>query len=211
MRPPSAPGSAFGSRITFRRPDLAIVATATSALTKPNSFCRTAWDRNWAVNPPRMLPAAVATSRSMPNLKFIKCCPALPAVTVLDVAITVARLMPAATPIGSPSPRLRSGTRKMPPPRPSRAPRLPAAAPATKMISETKGVTCGTSHFEPARLREVAGGLFERALLGFRFRRPLGAREARAGIDIRDRAVIDLAELVGLDRDRPAGKLLLTA
>jgi len=46
---------------------------------------------------------------------------------VVDVAITVARLIAAAAVIEKPSPRLRSGTRKTPPPMPSAAPRIPAA------------------------------------------------------------------------------------
>src|SRR5439155_1863826 len=54
----------------------------------------------------------------------------------------------AAIAIGNPRPRLRNGTRKMPPPSPSSAPVLPATAPAAKMISARVGVTAGIEKFE---------------------------------------------------------------
>ncbi len=79
----------------------------------------------------------------MPNRMLISCLPARPAETVLDVAITVVRLIAAAIVIGKLNPRLRNGTRKMPPPRPSSAPSAPATVPATKMISASAGVTGG--------------------------------------------------------------------
>src|SRR5260221_5589101 len=59
----------------------------------------------------------------------------------------------------------------------------------------------------PLRLREVALGLRQRVPFGFLARRGLGAREPRAGVDIVDRAVIHVAELVRFDLDRPAREL----
>ena len=47
--------------------------------------------------PPRKLPAAVATSSSMPSFMLISCWPVRPADTELDVAMTVVRLIAAAT------------------------------------------------------------------------------------------------------------------
>src|SRR5438105_4371668 len=162
--------------------------------------------------PPRKLPPAVATSSSMPSFILISCLPARPADTLLDVAITVVRLMAAAAVNGNPRTRFRNGTRKTPPPRPSSAPRLPETAPAAKMIAASEAVTIGNaeSHLELARLLQVSGRLLDRARLRLFARRSVGAREARAGIDVRDRAVVHVAELVGLDRDLPAGELLLT-
>src|SRR5262249_21946533 len=131
-------------------------------------------------------------------------------------AITVVRLIAAAVVIGKWNPRLRKGTRKMPPPRPSSAPSAPAAAPATKMIKVSAGVTAGTDRAlarrrridrEPPRLREVAGRSLDRARLGGLARRTVGAREARAGVLVVDRTVIDVAEPVALDLHRPAGQL----
>src|SRR5690242_12843680 len=65
------------------------------------------------------------------------------------------------------------------------------------------------SDFKLSGLLQIARRLLDGARFGLRARRTLGAREPRAGIDVRDRAVVDVAELVGLDRDRPAGELLL--
>ena len=50
-------------------------------------------------------------------------------------------LIAAATVIAKLRPRFRKGTITMPPPSPSSAPRLPAIAPATKMMSARTGVT----------------------------------------------------------------------
>src|SRR3954454_13789075 len=220
-RPPRTPGSAAGSRITLRRRSRLNMISATITATRPNSRCRIDCDTNCAVTPPRKLPAAVATSSSIPSFMLISCLPARPADTVLDVAITVVRLIAAAALNGNPRPRLRNGTRKTPPPRPSSAPRLPATAPAAKMISTSDAVTTGitaspcfvlqTSDFELSRLSEVAGRLLDRARLRFLFGGAIGAGEARAGVGIGDGAVIHVAELVGFDRHRPACELLRTA
>ena len=116
---------------------------ATAAATKPNVFCRSDCDTNCAVTPPRKLPAAVATSSSIPSFMLIRCLPARPADTVLDVAITVVRLIAAAAPKGKPSTRFRNGTRKTPPPRPSSAPSAPEATPTPKMIDASASVRTG--------------------------------------------------------------------
>src|SRR5262249_15154716 len=58
-------------------------------------------------------------------------CPALPADTALDVAMTVMSPVAAATLKSIPSPALRNGTRKTPPPMPSSDPSAPATDPAT--------------------------------------------------------------------------------
>jgi len=63
--------------------------------------------------------------------------------------------------------------------------------------------------FPPAGLRQMTLGLLERALLGFRFRPPVGAGKTGARIHARDRAMVDLAQPVRFDRDRPAGDFLL--
>ena len=70
------------------------------------------------MTPPSRLPAAVATSSTMPSRMLISCLPVRPADTELDVAITVVRLIAAAACSGKLSPRFRNGTRKMPPPMP---------------------------------------------------------------------------------------------
>src|SRR5262249_20807774 len=95
----------------------------------------------WAVTPPSRLPPAVATSSSMPSFMLMRCLPARPADTVLDVAMTVVRLIAAATLNGRPSPRFRKGTRNTTPPRPSTAPKTPEAVPAPKMINASVAVT----------------------------------------------------------------------
>src|SRR5262245_33007935 len=194
--------------------------TATSAATIPNNFCSTDCATNCAVRPPRKLPPAVATSSSIPSFMLISCLPARPAETLLDVAITVVRLIAAAAVNGKPSTRLRNGTRKTPPPSPSSAPRLPEITPAVKMIAASEAVTTGITRTRPAggaascgrkraRLRQVARRLLDRRRLGFLARRSVGAREPRAGIDVRNRAVIHVAEPVGFDRHLPAGQFLL--
>src|SRR5262245_62903134 len=63
--------------------------------------------------------------------------------------------------------------------------------------------------FKRPRLSQVPRRFLNRARLRLLARRSVGARDARAGIDIRNRAVVDDAELVGLDRHRPARQLLL--
>src|SRR4051812_44640246 len=73
--------------------------------------------------------------------------PVRPADTVLDVPMTVVRLMAAATPIGIPMPSVRNGTRKIPPPIPRVDPRPPATVPAARMISTRIGVTTGIGGF----------------------------------------------------------------
>ena len=101
----------------------------------------------WAVMPPSRLPAAVATSSSMPNRRFIRRLPARAAATTLDVAMTVVRLIAAADLTGNPRTSVRNGTRKMPPPRPSTMPRAPATAPAAKMTAASATVIGGTGRY----------------------------------------------------------------
>src|SRR6266850_37752 len=192
--------------------------TATNAVTAPNTFWTVDCASICAVTPPSRLPPAVATSRTMPRRMLIKCLPVRPAETELDVAITVVRLIAAATVNGKLRPRLRNGTRNTPPPMPRRAPRPPATAPAAKMIRASAGVTIGIrtkppprSRRELSRLCQIPRGLFDRARLGLLACRPVGARESRAGVDIRDGAVIHVAQLVGFDRHRPTSQLLLAA
>src|SRR5204862_3944554 len=125
---------------------------------------------------------------------LISCLPARAADTELDVAITVVRLIAAAAAIGKLRPRFRKGTRKMPPPRPSSAPRLPATVPAAKMISVRTAVTAGikeslkyeavgvlfklqSSYFKLPSLGELARRLFDRALLGLFPRCAVSTRE----------------------------------
>ena len=79
----------------------------------------------------------------MPSRRLINWAPAWPAETVLDVAMTVQRLIAAAVRSGKPSARFRSGTRKTPPPRPSIEPIDPASAPDPKMIKTSDSVTEG--------------------------------------------------------------------
>jgi hypothetical protein len=57
--------------------------------------------------------------------------------------MTVHKLIAAAVRSGKPRPRLRSGTRKTPPPRPSIEPIQPARAPDPKMIRISGSVTEG--------------------------------------------------------------------
>jgi hypothetical protein len=57
--------------------------------------------------------------------------------------MTVHKLMAADVRRGKPRPRLRSGTRKTPPPRPSIEPIQPARAPDPKMIRISGSVTEG--------------------------------------------------------------------
>src|SRR5579864_789822 len=64
---------------------------------------------------------------------------------------------------------------------------------------------------KPAGLSEVAPCFLERALFGFLARGSVGAREPRAWIHVRNRAVIHVAELVRLDGDRPTGQVHLPA
>ena len=180
--------------------------TATITATMPNRRCNSDCETNCAVTPPRKLPAAVATSSSIPSRMLISCLPARPADTVLDVAITVVRLIAAATVKGNPITRLRNGTRNTPPPSPSNAPRLPAMVPAAKMISASETLTAGIrrSDVELSGLREILRRLFERAILGLLPGGAVGPGEARARVDVGDRAVVHLAQLVGFDRSRPS-------
>src|SRR6266849_2631463 len=66
-----------------------------------------------------------------------------------------------------------------------------------------------TSDFKLSSLGEIARRFFNRALFGLFPRCAVSTRESRARIDVRNRAVIHVAELVGLDRHRPARQLLL--
>ena len=135
--------------------------------------------------------------------------------------MTVVRLIAAATVKGNPKTRLSSGTRKTPPPNPSSAPRLPATAAPAKMISASAqdgpvtedGVKSSfidfelqTSNFWSARYR-VAFSIARDSASSLVA--PSAAREPRAGVDVGDRAVIDVAELVGFDHHLPARELLL--
>src|SRR5262245_57281922 len=67
------------------------------------------------------------------------------------------------------------------------------------------------SDVEPPCLREVLRGLLDRALFGFLPGVSVGPGEARARVDVVNRAVVHVVELVGLDRHRPATEFLLTA
>ena len=62
---------------------------------------------------------------------------------------------------------------------------------------------------EPAGLRKVAFGFGECALLGFVLGGPISARKVRTRVHVRNRAVVHVAELVRLDRNRPAGQFHL--
>jgi hypothetical protein len=77
---------------------------------------------------------------------LISCLPARAADTELDVAITVVKLMAAATVNGRCRARLRKGTSSTPPPMPSSAPKPPETAPAAKMIAARRGVTTGIKY-----------------------------------------------------------------
>src|SRR3954469_22971186 len=99
-----------------------------------------------------MPPAADATSRIIPSRRLIRPRPAVPTETALDVAITVTRLIAAATLKSIPSAAFRKVTRKPPPPIPRREPRPPATTPAAMTIATTAGVATGTLKLgEPPR------------------------------------------------------------
>src|SRR5205823_9930918 len=66
-----------------------------------------------------------------------------------------------------------------------------------------------TSNLELARLCKVTRRLLDGDPLCFFARRTVGARKAGAGVDVRDCAVVDVAELVGLDRHLPSAEFLL--
>ena len=112
---------------------------AIAAEVKAKSRCSERSVKRPTVSPPANAPVTVATSSSMPSRRLIRLRPVARADTALDVAITVMRLMPAAERNGRPTPRLRNGTRKTPPPMPSSDPSPPAAAPAAMTISTTAG------------------------------------------------------------------------
>src|SRR5689334_15747091 len=61
---------------------------------------------------------------------------------------------------------------------------------------------------EPARLLDVLLCLFQRLALSLFSCRTLGAREARARVDVVDRAVERVADLIGLDLDFPVAERL---
>jgi len=115
-----------------------VIATAIAA--SPNSRCSVVVATSCAVTPPSRLPAAVATSSSMPSRRLIRLRPVVADDTALDVAITVTRLIAAAVLKSSPNHALRNGTRKTPPPSPSKAPRQPAAAPDAITTATMEGV-----------------------------------------------------------------------
>ena len=152
---------------------------------------------------------------------LISCLPALPADTVLDVAITVVRLIAAATREGKAEDEVEEGDEEH-------------AAAEAEQRAEAAGDGAGGEDDQRERGRddrhasERRAGLHDgsrlrtfasargsasafsmRARLGLLARGPVGAREPRAGVDVGDRAVIDVAELVGFDRHRPARELLL--
>ena len=83
--------------MTLRRCSRVSMMIATMAVTTPKSFCSVDCASICAVTPPSRLPAAVATSSSMPRRMLISCLPARAADTELDVAMTVVRLIAAAT------------------------------------------------------------------------------------------------------------------
>src|SRR5437773_1217821 len=60
--------------------------------------------------------------------------------------------------------------------------------------------------WKPTRLLKIPSRLFHGNPLGVILGWTVGAREPRAGIHIRDGAVIDVAELIGLDANRPSGQ-----
>src|SRR5678815_4624522 len=124
-----------------------IVEMATTTVTPAKIRSSVCWFMCCAVMPPSSEPAAVATSSTIPSLKLMRCDPVRPADTVLDVPMTVVRLMAAATPIGIPMPSVRNGTRKIPPPIPRVEPRAPATVPAARMISTRIGVMTGIGGF----------------------------------------------------------------
>src|SRR5262245_44009990 len=147
-RPPSTPVDTVGSRITFRRFSRVKMISAIAAIVAPNRRCRNAGATSCAVMPPSRLPPAVATSSSMPRRRLITCSRLRAADTELDVAMTVARLIAAATGNDRLSPRVRKGTRKTPPATPSNEPSPPATMPAMKMIRARDGVTTGIKRSE---------------------------------------------------------------
>ena len=82
-----------------------------------------------------------------PSRMLISCLPARPADTVLDVAMTVVRLIAAAALNEKPRTSFRKGTRKTPPPSPRAMPRPPAMAPAAKIRTATPAVMGGTRRY----------------------------------------------------------------
>ena len=82
-----------------------------------------------AATPPARPPMLVATSSERPRRMFTRPRPRLTVADAEAVAITEIRLAAMAVRIGTPRPRVSSGTRKTPPPRPSSEPTRPVAAP----------------------------------------------------------------------------------
>src|SRR6266516_1057881 len=76
----------------------------------------------------------------MPRRRLIRLRPVEADEPALAVAITVTRLIAAAVLKSSPNHALRNGTRKTPPPSPSKAPRHPATAPDTMTTATMDGV-----------------------------------------------------------------------
>src|SRR5262245_13688188 len=129
--------------MTFRRFSRVIIVTAIADMVTPNSSCECRGSMKCAVIAPSRLPPAVATSSSMPRRRLITCSRLRAAETELDVAITVVKLIAAATGNENLRTRVRNGTRNTPPARPSSDPRPPANTPATKMAIASDAVTSG--------------------------------------------------------------------
>src|SRR5262245_58568848 len=166
-RPPRRPGSAVGSRTTFRRLRRPNTAMPARTAIVANRRCNTGSENRWAVNPPSRLPATVATSSTIPRRRLMSCVPLRAAETELDVAITVARLIAAAVLSWTPSARWRSGTRNTPPPIPRSAPTPPATTPDPNTMSASAGVNEGIrltlQQPELQRLSEMIGADRRRA------------------------------------------------
>jgi hypothetical protein len=97
-----------------------------------------------AVRPPARPPMVVATSSAMPRRMFTRPRSRLMVDEADAVAMTEIRLAAMAVRIGNPRVRVRSGTRKTPPPRPRRAPMSPVAAPIITSTSVWTAITAAS-------------------------------------------------------------------
>jgi hypothetical protein len=86
-----------------------------------------------AVMPPAMAPTVVATSRNMPRRMLVMPRAANRVCAMDDVAMTQTMLVAMAVLMGTPKPRLSTGTMMMPPPTPSMLPNTPAKTATKKM------------------------------------------------------------------------------
>jgi hypothetical protein len=78
---------------------------------------------------PVTAPTTVPAARVIPSRRSARPARTLTAAAPVDVATTQMRLVPTASVSGTPNPKVRMGTMRMPPPRPSIAPKVPAATP----------------------------------------------------------------------------------